>query len=460
MEAVTDRAVQSAQVGDEVVLFDPRSRRCYRLNPPAAAVWQALEGAASEAEVVAAVAARFGVAPPVVAADVRALLAELAAQGLVAHELAAHVLVAPGYPQPAPAPELPANRAAGPGRRAPATRSALARCHDRLVDGLPRGHLLPTYQAFGFRFTVVCEDDAVRRHLEEVLAPLAGSRPPGRPGAGDAWTVSEPRAYLIRARPAPDRARPALDRCDPPDRRQWRLTLGGRVVGTSPHAWEIADLLFWHVVRTATDSDTRHTIVHAAGASWGGCGVLLPGPENAGKSTLVAGLVAAGFDYLGDEAVALAVGTPDLVPLPRSIGLDRGSWEVLAHLRPAEAVADYQVNRWHVPADRIRAGSVGGPCPARHVVIPCYRPGHDAVLEPIADAEAVMVLLEEAFHVADRPEALSEVVALTQGASCWRLTAGALDDAVALVRGLVEGTAPGAPGRALPGSCRGAGADG
>jgi hypothetical protein len=59
-------------------------------------------------------------------------------------------------------------------------------------------------------------------------------------------------------------------------------------------------LLLWH-------SDRGTPIVHAGLVSYGGQGVLFAGQGGVGKSTSALACVAAGFDYLGDDYIALKV---------------------------------------------------------------------------------------------------------------------------------------------------------
>ncbi|MGH6800936.1 MAG: hypothetical protein ACRECZ_05915 [Methylocella sp.] len=55
---------------------------------------------------------------------------------------------------------------------------------------------------------------------------------------------------------------------------------------------------------------------HAAAASRGGHGVLLPGVSGTGKSTLAAFLTGHGFAYLWDDTIAMSRADWALRPLP------------------------------------------------------------------------------------------------------------------------------------------------
>lgn len=67
---------------------------------------------------------------------------------------------------------------------------------------------------------------------------------------------------------------------------------------------------------------------------------VLPGTNGRGKSTLVTGLMAAGFDYLSDDCVPVARGGA-VAPLPFAICLKEGSWNAVADLADSAAAPVY-----------------------------------------------------------------------------------------------------------------------
>lgn len=75
--------VRSAADGDSLVLLDLRTGKYLALSATAAAVWSQLEGGRAPAEIAARIAGRFGVPVERAAADVEALLGQLAGAGLV-----------------------------------------------------------------------------------------------------------------------------------------------------------------------------------------------------------------------------------------------------------------------------------------------------------------------------------------------------------------------------------------
>jgi hypothetical protein len=76
--------VLAAHLGDEAVLLDLSAKRYYRLNETAAVVFRALEEGEGRDGAVRRLIAAFEVSEPDAASAVDALLADLAARGLVA----------------------------------------------------------------------------------------------------------------------------------------------------------------------------------------------------------------------------------------------------------------------------------------------------------------------------------------------------------------------------------------
>lgn len=75
--------VRSAADGDSLVLLDLRTGKYLAFSATAAAIWRELESGRAPAEIAARIADRFGVPAERAAADVEALLGQLAGAGLV-----------------------------------------------------------------------------------------------------------------------------------------------------------------------------------------------------------------------------------------------------------------------------------------------------------------------------------------------------------------------------------------
>ncbi|MCZ7535475.1 MAG: hypothetical protein M5T61_05690 [Acidimicrobiia bacterium] len=190
--------------------------------------------------------------------------------------------------------------------------------------------------------------------------------------------------------------------------------------------------LVWEVNRAVADHAGDHLLLHAAAAERDGAVVLLPAPRESGKSTLVAGLVRAGMRYLTDEATAVSLTSGGVTGFAKPIGLDPGSWQVLADLEPltAGAPAPLPSMQWLVPPLALRPDSVATGGRAAIVVLPCYRADAPTVLQPIPRAEALVAMAESSFNFhALGGRALHALAALLRDATCFRLDVSDLDTA-------------------------------
>jgi hypothetical protein len=184
--------------------------------------------------------------------------------------------------------------------------------------------------------------------------------------------------------------------------------------------------------------------IHAGGVEREGVGLVFPGGIAAGKSTLVAGLLRAGFRYLTDEAVALDRDTLWIRPYPKPVSLDPGSWPLFPELEPDAdlATGDYKAAQWQVPPNAIGPGLLGQSCPIGVVVFPRLEVGAESRLEPVGRAEALVELAGHTFRFSDRSrDALDLLAEAVRPATCYRLTVGRLEPAVALLVRLT-GTSP------------------
>jgi hypothetical protein len=106
-------------------------------------------------------------------------------------------------------------------------------------------------------------------------------------------------------------------------------------------------------------------------------GLVFAGVMEAGKTTLVAGLVRAGFGYLTDEAGAIERETLLIQPYPKPLSLEPGSWPLFPELEPQADLAtdEYKAYEWQVPTAAIRPGALGR-SPGRRRRLPPPQSGH------------------------------------------------------------------------------------
>jgi hypothetical protein len=387
----------TAPVGDSLLVYDGSRETAHLLNPTAAAIWRLVDGTRGPAAIADAVARQFATEPEAISDDVRAVLENLVDLG---------VITANGASPPTPA--TPVARASG------------------VVDGPSAGAGPPVwpgpaatigpFDALGFGFTIVAPPDLADR----LAATLRALRALGAPVAGERTEADH--RYVI----APD-----ATGADDPRVAAWH---DDELVASGRQSDVVATVL-WHINNQAVSRPYDGLLVHASAVVHRGHVVALAGTMDAGKSTLVAALARRGHPYVTDEAVAIPRGTLDVEAYPKPIGLDPGSWPLLADLRGA-ALEDV-TSRWWVDATAIALASTEtnrARRPLGAVVLVQHRPSATTELERLAPPEAALTLTGNLFNLAaEREAALACVAAVAEAVPCYRLTSGDLDEAVAAV---------------------------
>lgn len=208
-------------------------------------------------------------------------------------------------------------------------------------------------------------------------------------------------------------------------------------------AYVVTAYLQWHVNQSVIRrSHQRYVMVHAAVAGWAGTGVVMPAPQESGKTTLVTALVERGFDYLSDEAAAIDPTTLRVVPFPKPVSIDRGSWTLFARHEPRidPAVRAYLGDQWQVSPEALRRHSVSGPVHPRLLILPRYVAGARTELEPLGRPEALLATLRETFLFGRSGRRDFETLGrLLNRVDSYRLVVNDLDDACRVMIDLAGG---------------------
>lgn len=203
----------------------------------------------------------------------------------------------------------------------------------------------------------------------------------------------------------------------------------------APTAAELIDFVMWDVHMEAIRRSEPYLALHAAAAAVKGQGVIIAGRQDAGKSTLVAGLTAAGFDYLTDECALIDLHTGLLEPFPKALCLSRASVDAIPGLfdrLPIELRARPRA-QYHVAPSAIRPDAIGSACQPKRIVFPQYEEGETA-LEPVSRGWALNALVTDSFNFEQYgAPGIAALAALVSDTECFRLRVGNLDDAVAIL---------------------------
>ncbi|HEX4433351.1 MAG TPA: hypothetical protein VH012_00880 [Acidimicrobiales bacterium] len=285
-----------------------------------------------------------------------------------------------------------------------------------------RVHCRAPRRGLSYRFAVRCEDASLAAQADVVLA---GLREPDAGAPIDHW-------YSLTTTPG------GVGTFD--------VRRDEELLARDQRRGDALGWLVWDVNRSAAAASGQHLLFHAGALEADGIGVLLPGTSGSGKSTLTAGLTCADFGYLTDELVAFDLMTGDLLPYAKPITLKAGSFAVVPALDPARVLppgtGPWSGTEWQVPVGGTTGRRVGRPCPPRLVVVPRYDAAAPTGLTPLSDTEAFLSLALHAVNLLPHGAAGTAAVAgVVAQSACYALTMSDLDEACALVQGLVDDVA-------------------
>jgi len=271
------------------------------------------------------------------------------------------------------------------------------------------------FQALEHRFEVLSDLPGAVGVVERLFAQFEDG------GTGDALTVYELRRSDI--------GRPCAILSD------------GDLLHTGVDAGNALDWLITVVGHRAVASAHPFVVLHAGVVSYRGRGILMPAPQDHGKSTLTTALVRAGCAFLSDEAAPIDPSTGVVRPFPRPILLSPRSLAVfpgLAEALPAE-YEGFRNYQFHLTCEDVRSGSTGGPCSVDVIVTPRYEPGAATQLEPLATADCLLMLVTQCLNF-DRVSAHAVEVFgnVVERAACYQLTTGNAATAVDAILRLID----------------------
>lgn len=283
------------------------------------------------------------------------------------------------------------------------------------LDRMPWAWTSAPCRALGHMFSVRTNDRALGDYLASVLGSLVAMVPPAH-------------MYSLIDRGEQTTQRYALFGNE---KRLVFSESGSRVLST----------MLWYVNHRALEWSHDLLLFHAGVVESDGRALLFPAHMEAGKTTLVAGLVRAGLRYLSDELAAVDMDSLIVRPFPKALSIDVGSWRVLADLAPTvdpDVERRYLGSTWHVDPRRIRSHAVAPASMPAFVIAPMYRPERPSELVPMTRADAVMLLCQNSFNATVHGRSgIEACAALARRSRCYRLFVGDLDSACRLVLDLL-----------------------
>jgi hypothetical protein len=378
-------------VEDEEVVFDAQHRRTHRLNPTAALVLDRCDGRTASDDLCRALSDRFGAGLDEIAADLAAVLDDFTVRQLVASGSSEAEFASP-----------------------PVTGGAAGHDLAALADEPVRDRRFQTGPLRALDVSAIVTTDDER--LAGVVAARLGSL------ASGTTTGDPPTTYELIA------ANRGID-----------VRADGRMIGNARTADAALSLVQWHLNRLVATRSQGRLQLHASAVLLGnGRVAMFPGEVNAGKSTLVAGLVRAGYGYLTDELVALEIATGEAEGYRKPVNLDPGSWSLFPGVVPADAAGrgdEHLVDPRALHPDALAGPSAGE---VGLVAFPIYRAGGRTEATSIPPAAALVELIGHCTNLPAHGQAGLEVLAqVVERVPAYDLAMTGLDEAVGAVEVLV-----------------------
>lgn len=185
---------------------------------------------------------------------------------------------------------------------------------------------------------------------------------------------------------------------------QFQLRRGGMQVCAATELSALFQQVEWVLTETIMQGLEHFYQFHAAVAVFAGRATLLAGPPDAGKTSLVLGLAAAGAEVFTDEVALIDASGLRVSPFPRDLIVHGGTRRLFpelvekADLPPWKIFAGYRY---------LSTGELGLPAPVGTAVVdrllfPALQPGTEPVCRSLGQAEAARRLLEQAFNLSGR----------------------------------------------------------
>lgn len=185
--------------------------------------------------------------------------------------------------------------------------------------------------------------------------------------------------------------------------------------------------------------------LHGGGVSREGrCTILVLGGPRAGKTTLLAGLLGRGFEYVADELLFLHPERLAVVPFQRSVLIREAALKEVCAVWPAAtftyAYTKDDGTRRYLPAvgtyTRVCSREVAAP---QLLIFPSYRQEGGAATHRLALEEVMGRLLGQALNLAGHGFAgVCALARLAESTPAYEITASSLRDAVARVESVLD----------------------
>lgn len=212
--------------------------------------------------------------------------------------------------------------------------------------------------------------------------------------------------------------------------RRYRVYGNGQEIGGEKRRNEVFPFLEWGINLCVIATRSQYVQLHAASMAHCGNGFIFAGSSGSGKSTVAAGLMARGWNYLCDEFALIDRNTLCLEPFPKPLCIKAGSFPVIKRLglpfaRRRDYIKSQKGRVGYINPNDVEGHPVARSVPIRFVIFPKYTEKQPPRLYPISRTRALMDLAGCVFnrHAFD-DQGLSVLTKVIRHAECFRLQTG------------------------------------
>ena len=218
------------------------------------------------------------------------------------------------------------------------------------------------------------------------------------------------------------------------------------LVGHCSRPEQIAPIVGYEVATSTYRKADFLIAIHAAAVgSEAGCAVF-PGKCGAGKTTLMAALIKEGFRCFGDEVTILDRVTHRIIPVPVSLRVKEGSWDIVSSMFPefrtlaTHILKDGMKLRYLVPPKGSFAVNIENTGTVRYLVFPFYTPECETSISPLDRIEALRRLQQSGYAISDAWDRskVEDLLTWIKNVDCYEMRVNSLPQAVCLVRRLLD----------------------
>lgn len=201
-------------------------------------------------------------------------------------------------------------------------------------------------------------------------------------------------------------------------------------------------LLEWGMNWCLAGHAHHYLMLHAAVLERRGACIILPGVPGAGKSTLTAALMLAGWRLLSDELTLVDREDGSLIPLARPISLKNESIAIIRARAPEAVIGEVAADTHkgsvaHLRPSAASVAAMGEPGRAHHLIFPTWQAQAPTELTPRPKASAFEHAALHAFNYSLLGRLGFELTAgLVDACDCWDFRYSELDEALATFESL------------------------